>query len=129
MTTYPIANLHKFRRRLRRVSTIRQRSQRTGFLVEEFDILTLELNVRNVDHQLPFHRRTLQVPFLFNSTETPALIDSGATGYFIDHKFVNTHGIQTEQLLLPIAVKNVDDSDNITGRIKEKVRLSFKILG
>lgn len=98
-------------------------------MIEEFDISTLELQVRTVDHYLPFQRQTLQVPFSTSTFQTHALVDSGASGYFIDHDFVIAQGLTTTKLLLPLTVKNVDNSENLAGRIKEKVTLTFDILG
>jgi hypothetical protein len=85
--------------------------------------------VRSVDHKLPFNRRTLQVPVTLAGVKEHALVDSGATGYFIDKKFVEKHGLRTTKLLFPLKIRNVDNTENIAGRIKEKIGLDFVILG
>jgi len=50
-----------------------------------------------------------------------ALLDSGATGSFIDKDFVRTKGISTQSISRPIPVFNVDGSPNEAGRISEVV--------
>jgi hypothetical protein len=60
--------------------------------------------------------------------KTHALVDSGATGYFIDKEFIKKHGLKTKRLLFPITVRNVDDTENIAVRIREKVEVNFTIL-
>jgi len=50
-----------------------------------------------------------------------ALLDSGATGNFIDRDFVQTKGINTRSISRPIPVYNVDGSPNETGQISEVV--------
>jgi len=50
-----------------------------------------------------------------------ALLDSGATGNFIDRDFVWTKGINTRSISRPIPVYNVDGSPNEAGQISEVV--------
>ena len=50
-----------------------------------------------------------------------ALLDSGATGNFIDKDFVCTKGISTRNISRPIPVFNVDGSPNEAGQISEVV--------
>jgi len=50
-----------------------------------------------------------------------ALLDSGATGNFIDKDFVHTKGISTRSISRPILVFNVDSSPNEAGQISEVV--------
>jgi len=50
-----------------------------------------------------------------------ALLDSGATGNFIDRDFVQTKGINTRSISRPIPVYNVDGSPNKAGQISEVV--------
>ena len=50
-----------------------------------------------------------------------ALLDSGATGNFIDKDFVRTKGISTRSISRPIPVFNIDGSPNEAGRISEVV--------
>ena len=50
-----------------------------------------------------------------------ALLDSGATGNFIDKDFVRVKGISTRNISRPIPVFNVDGSPNEAGQISEVV--------
>jgi len=50
-----------------------------------------------------------------------ALLDSGATGNFIDQDFVRTKGINTWSISRPIPVYNVDGSPNEAGQISKVV--------
>jgi len=50
-----------------------------------------------------------------------ALLDSRATGNFIDRDFVRTKGINTQSISRPIPVYNVDSSSNEVGQISEVV--------
>jgi len=50
-----------------------------------------------------------------------ALLDSGATGNFIDRDFVWMKGINTRSISRPIPVYNVDGSPNEAGQISEVV--------
>jgi len=55
-----------------------------------------------------------------------ALLDSGATGNFIDQDFVRTKGINTQSLFRPILVYNVDGSPNEAGQISEVVDIVLR---
>ena len=63
------------------------------------------------------------------STETQrkygvrALVDSGATGLFIDREYVKSNQIPTRKLSQPIPVYNMDGSANMGGSISEVVEL------
>jgi len=50
-----------------------------------------------------------------------ALLDSGATGNFIDRDFIRTKGVNTWSISRPILVYNVDGSPNEAGQISEVV--------
>lgn len=52
-----------------------------------------------------------------------ALLDSGATGLFLDTKFVQAHGLNTRKLPRAIPVYNVDGTLNHGGSISEEVDL------
>jgi len=41
-----------------------------------------------------------------------ALLDSGATGMFIDKRIVARHGFKLQKLERPIAIRNVDETNN-----------------
>jgi len=50
-----------------------------------------------------------------------ALLDSGATGIFVDQKFVEEHGFRLEKLDRPVEVKNVDRTSNSGGNITHEL--------
>jgi len=45
------------------------------------------------------------------------LLDSGATGLFMDTAFAKEKGFKMEKMKRPLLVKNVDGSENIGGAI------------
>jgi hypothetical protein len=55
-----------------------------------------------------------------------ALLDSGATGLFIDSEFVRENRIATRTLTRPIALYNVDGTANEAGAIREVVDLILR---
>jgi len=73
-------------------------------------------------------RGTLIVlPIEISTTDTSevhsvkTLLDSGATGSFIDKDFVHTKGITTRSISRPIPMYNIDGSPNKAGQISEVV--------
>jgi len=50
-----------------------------------------------------------------------ALLDSGATGIFVDKKFVEEYGFKLEKLDRPVEVKNVDRTSNSGGNITHEL--------
>ena len=66
---------------------------------------------------------SLQLSIQIQTTDTgelfglEALLDSGASGLFIDSEFVKAKQINTHQLTRPIPVNNVDGSPNERGPI------------
>jgi len=50
-----------------------------------------------------------------------ALLDSGATGIFVDRKFVKEHSFRLEKLDRPVEVKNVDGTSNSGGNITHEL--------
>jgi len=50
-----------------------------------------------------------------------ALLDSGATGMFMDRQMAARHGFKLQKLERPIAVKNVDSTSNSRGAITHQV--------
>ena len=73
------------------------------------------------------HRMSIILPIEISTTDTSkvhsvkALLDSGATGNFIDQDFLCTKGISTWSISRPIPVYNVDGSSNEAGQISEVV--------
>jgi predicted aspartyl protease len=57
------------------------------------------------------------------STTTAAMIDSGATGLFIDKGFAQRHRMALRPLKQPIRLHNIDGSNNTAGQITHFVRL------
>jgi len=70
---------------------------------------------------------SLFLPVEIGTTDTSelhsikALLDSGATGSFIDRDFVRSKGMNTQTLSCNIPVFNVDGSPNEAGQISEVV--------
>jgi len=58
-----------------------------------------------------------------------ALLDSGATGLFIDRGFVHRNGLKTRALDQPIKVYNVDGTLNQGGSITEEITLMISHKG
>ena len=58
-----------------------------------------------------------------------ALLDSGATGMFIDKKFAEERGFKMEKLERPLEVKNMDRSNNNGGQIEHKVKCNMYFKG
>ncbi|XP_006457230.1 hypothetical protein AGABI2DRAFT_51461, partial [Agaricus bisporus var. bisporus H97] len=50
-----------------------------------------------------------------------ALLDSGATGMFMDKAFAKEEGFKLEPLEKPIPVKNVDGTINASGAVTHRV--------
>jgi len=57
-----------------------------------------------------------------------ALLDSGMTGMFMDKKMVAKHGFKLQKLKRPIAVRNIDGTNNSRGAIiyQEEVNVYYK---
>ena len=55
-----------------------------------------------------------------------ALLDSGATGMFIDQVYVKKSGFTTRTLSNPIPVHNVDGTPNEAGSIMDVVELNLR---
>jgi len=58
-----------------------------------------------------------------------ALLDSRATGMFVDRKFVEKHGFRMDRLEKPLMVTNVDGSNNSGGRITHEVECNVYYKG
>ena len=85
--------------------------------------LSKRLSVNTLDAR----RMSIILPIEVSTTNTSkmhfvkALLDSGATGNFIDRDFVQTKGINTQSISRPIPVYNVDGSPNEAGQISKVV--------
>ena len=58
-----------------------------------------------------------------------ALLDSGATGMFMDKNFAEKHGFRMDKLERPLIVTNVDGSNNSGGRITHEVECNVYYRG
>ena len=68
----------------------------------------------NVSH----FRVPIKLQGRFKSTNSAAMIDSGATGLFLHQRFINRHWIFTKRLPHPITLYNIDSgSPNTAGKI------------
>ena len=55
-----------------------------------------------------------------------ALLDSGATGMFIDREYVKANRLSTQTLSSPIPVRNIDRTPNEAGSVTEVVELVLR---
>jgi hypothetical protein len=76
--------------------------------------------------QLPICFRTLDTGV---SLAVTALLDSGATGLFLDSRFVKENNLNTRKLPRAIPVYNVDGTLNQGGSIQEEVELVMQFNG
>ena len=53
-----------------------------------------------------------------------ALLDSGATGMFMDKKMAVKHGFRLQKLERPVVVRNVDGTNNSGGAITHQVEVN-----
>src|SRR6266436_5728123 len=60
------------------------------------------------------------------SVSTSMLLDSGATGMFINQSFVQKHQLETTPLPQPILMCNVDGSPNENGSVMEEVHVTLR---
>jgi len=58
-----------------------------------------------------------------------ALLDSGATGMFVDKKFTEEHRFKLDKLEKPVIVTNVDGSCNSRGNITHEVECNVYYKG
>ena len=56
-----------------------------------------------------------------------ALLDSGATSYFINYRLIQKYRIRTVPLKQEMIVHNADETENILGCTKEKAYLTMKV--
>src|SRR6266446_742922 len=60
------------------------------------------------------------------SISTSALLDSGATGMFINQSFVQKHQLETIPLPQPVLMRNVDGSTNENRSVMEEVHITLR---
>src|SRR3981189_2071799 len=61
--------------------------------------------------------------------QVDALLDSGATGLYVDATFIKENGLNTQKLVQEIPVYNVDGTRNNSGSIKEMIDFHLEING
>jgi len=54
-----------------------------------------------------------------------ALLDSGITGMFMDKKMAAKHGFRLQKLERPVAVRNIDGTNNSKGAITHQVEVNM----
>src|SRR5258705_13542212 len=62
----------------------------------------------------------------FASISTSMLLDSGATGMFINRSFVQKHQLETTPLPQPVLIRNVDGSLNEHRSVTEEVHVILR---
>jgi len=82
----------------------------------ELVIRSLKLDMKCI--MLPIH---LKMTDTMEETSMEAIVDTGATGDFIDQDFVTRAKLPTRKLSQPIPVYNVDGTLNKAGSIHEVV--------
>jgi len=97
----------KWERRLPRIYAIDTKPGRNS--------LTLDVELQTTDTQ--------------EVRKVRALVDSGATGLFIDSGFVREQKLTTREISQPIPVRNVDGTYNENGAIREVVDLILRYRG
>jgi len=96
-------------------------------LIEDLMALKDAIAEEKVGNTLDACRTSIVPPIEIGTTDTSevhsvkALLDSGATGNFIDKDFVHMKGISTQSISRPIPVFNVDGSPNEAEQISEVV--------
>ncbi len=75
------------------------------------------------------HSLNVQVKLTSLTSLTPVstsmLLDSGATGMFINQSFVQKHQLETTPLPQPVLMCNVDGSANENGSVTEEVHITL----
>ena len=66
---------------------------------------------------------------MHEGTTVKALLDSRATGIFMDKDFTKEQGFKLEKLDRPVKVKNVDGTSNERGKIKYEVQCNMYFEG
>ena len=88
-----------------------------GFPVELRQTVTMECEVRIL----------VQVQGLVNTIEVEALLDSGATGCFVDKSWALDRCLRLSKLMKPVPVLNVDGTRNQEGDITHYVLLTVGV--
>src|SRR5260221_3174194 len=76
-------------------------------------------------HSLNYQVELTSLPSL-TSISTSTLLDSGATGMFINRSFVQKHQLETTPLPQPVLVRNVNGSPNENRSVMEEVHVTLR---
>src|SRR5258708_1496363 len=79
---------------------------------------------KNSPHSLNIQVKLTSLTLL-TSVSTSMLLDSGATGMFINWSFVQKHKLETTLLPQPVLMCNVDSSPNENGSVTEEVHITL----
>src|SRR5258706_13043752 len=79
---------------------------------------------KNSPHSLNIQVKATSLTSL-TSISTSTLLDSGATGMFINWSFMQKHQLETTLLPQPILVHNVNSSPNENGSVTEEVHITL----
>src|ERR1700678_754454 len=119
----------------RRKREVLGRHRRLGFLKRRTGSMSVSpcLEIHSVTLGL-IERNTLFIPITIRdqsgkTVETPALVDSGAGGKFIDQNFARNSEMDIYNLKKPMKALNVNGTKNKRGTIKQYVDLTFTING
>ena len=91
------------------------------------------LDIYSVDSLQDKHSLNIIISVKHNqnntTVETPALINSGAGGTFIDQNYARKIGYKLTELETPVKAYNVDGMENKKGMIKNYIDLQFSLNG
>src|SRR6266436_1565517 len=86
---------------------------------------TIYVLSKNSPHSLNIQVELTSLTSL-TSISTSALLDSGATGMFINQSFMQKHQLKTTPLPQPVLVHNVNGSPNENGSVTEEVHITLR---
>src|SRR6266436_3740651 len=85
---------------------------------------TIYVLSKNSPHSLNIQVKLTSLTSL-TSISTSVLLDSGATGMFINQSFMQKHQLETTPLPQPVLMCNVDSSPNENGSVMEEVHITL----
>lgn len=91
--------------------------------------LSCTINVSSNENGSDHFRVNVKLSRQIKSMKTIGIIDSGATGLFIDRNFAHHHNMNLWELPNSIQLSNIDGTRNSAGNIMHTVRLLTKVKG
>src|SRR5258708_6134785 len=85
---------------------------------------TIYILSKNSPHSLNIQVELTSLTLLA-SISTSALLDSGATGMFINWSFMQKHQLETTPLPQPVLMHNINSSTNENGSVMEEVHITL----